>query len=70
MRAQGLRVELGDGSFRLKKAFETADKLALRIALLGEDEAAQGMVTVKEFRTGEQRKVGQGELYNLLSMNI
>ena len=36
----GLRVELGDGSFRLKKSFETADKLARKIVILGEDEAA------------------------------
>ncbi len=66
LRAAGLRIELGDGSFRVKKAFETADKLALRIALLGEDEVAQGMVTMKEFATGEQRKVGRGELAALL----
>ena len=40
LRAAGLRIELGDGSFRLKKSFETADKLARKIVILGEDEAA------------------------------
>ncbi len=62
LRAAGLRVELGDGGFRVKKSFELADKLAHRIALLGENEVAQGTVTVKEFATGEQRKLARGEL--------
>ncbi len=62
LRAAGLRVELGDGGARVKKAFETADKVAQHIALLGEDEVAQGTVTVKEFATGEQRKIARGEL--------
>ncbi len=62
LRAAGLRVELGDGSFRLKKSFEVADKLAGKIILLGEDEVASGMVTVKDFTTGEQTKVPRGEL--------
>ncbi len=62
LRAAGLRVELGDGAFRVKKSFETADKLARAIVLLGEDEVASGMLTVKSFATGEQKKVARGEL--------
>ena len=62
LRAAGLRVELGDGSFRLKKSFETADKLARRIVILGEDEAASGILTVKDFATGEQTKVPRADL--------
>jgi histidyl-tRNA synthetase len=62
LRAAGLRVELGDGSFRLKKSFEVADKLARRIVILGEDEAASGILTVKDFATGEQTKVPQADL--------
>ncbi len=57
LRRAGLRVEVGDGGFRLKKSFEAADKVARRIVLLGEDEVASGMVTVKDFRTGVQEKV-------------
>jgi len=30
----GLRIELGEGSFRLKKSFEAADKTARRIVIL------------------------------------
>jgi histidyl-tRNA synthetase len=35
LRRGGLRIELGDGSFRLKKSFEVADKVARAIVLLG-----------------------------------
>jgi histidyl-tRNA synthetase len=62
LRTAGLRVELGDGSFRLKKSFETADKLARSIVILGEDEAASGILTVKDFATGEQIKVPRADL--------
>ncbi len=61
LRAKGMRVELGDGSFRVKKSFETGDKLATRIVLLGEDEVASGMLTVKDFASGEQSKVSRAE---------
>jgi histidyl-tRNA synthetase len=57
LRRAGLSVEVGDGSFRLKKSFEAADKVARHIVILGEDEAASGIATVKTFATGEQIKV-------------
>ncbi len=62
LRAAGLRIELGDGSFRLKKSFETADKLARKIVILGEDELQSGILTVKDFATGEQTKVPRADL--------
>jgi histidyl-tRNA synthetase len=62
LRRAGLRVELGDGSFRLKKSFEAADKTARRIVILGEDELASGILTVKEFTTSTQTKVPRTEL--------
>jgi histidyl-tRNA synthetase len=58
----GLRIELGDGSFRLKKSFEAADKVARAIVLLGEDEVASGILTVKVFATGMQSKVARADL--------
>jgi histidyl-tRNA synthetase len=58
----GLRIELGDGSFRLKKSFEAADKVARTIVLLGEDEAQSGILTVKDFSSGVQSKVARDEL--------
>jgi len=62
LRRGGLRVELGDGAFRVKKSFETADKVARAIVLLGEDEAQSGILTVKDFATGVQSKVARAEL--------
>ncbi|MGA2167383.1 MAG: histidine--tRNA ligase [Terracidiphilus sp.] len=62
LRHAGLRVELGEGSFRLKKSFEVADKIARRIVILGEDEVNSGILTVKNFATGVQSKVPRDEL--------
>ncbi|MGA2906145.1 MAG: histidine--tRNA ligase, partial [Terracidiphilus sp.] len=62
LRKSGLRVELGDGSFRLKKSFEAADKAARRIVILGEDEHKSGILTVKDFTTGMQAKVPRKDL--------
>jgi histidyl-tRNA synthetase len=67
LRRAGLRIELGDGSFRLKKSFEAADKTARRIVILGEDELQSGILTVKTFATGMQTKVNRGELAAYLS---
>ena len=65
--AQGLWIELGEGSFRLKKSFEAADKTARQIIILGEDELQSGILTVKNFSTGVQTKVPRGELAVFLS---
>src|SRR5271170_557642 len=62
LRRAGLRIEVGDGSFRIKKSFETGNKLARNIVLLGEDEAQSGMLTVKNFASGEQTKVAREQL--------
>ena len=62
LRHQGLWIELGEGSFRLKKSFEAADKTARQIVILGEDELKSGILTVKNFSTGNQPKVPRAEL--------
>ncbi len=62
LRRAGLSVEVGDGSFRLKKSFEIADKLARRIVILGEDELSSGVLTVKDFSAGQQTKVPRADL--------
>jgi len=66
LRRAGLAVELGEGSFRLKKSFEAADKAARRIVILGEDELASGILTVKDFASGAQSKVPRAELAAML----
>ena len=67
LRHAGLWIELGEGSFRLKKSFEAADKCARQIVILGEDELRSGILTVKNFSTGIQTKVPRAELAVFLS---
>jgi histidyl-tRNA synthetase len=57
LRSHGLRVEVGDGTFRLKKSFEIAEKQAWKIVLLGEHELQSGRLRVKNFATREQRGI-------------
>jgi histidyl-tRNA synthetase len=61
-----LRVEVGDGSFRLKKSFEIGNKLAHKIVLLGEEERQSGIVTVKDFASGVQTKIPRDRLAEML----
>jgi histidyl-tRNA synthetase len=62
LRASGLSVEVGDGTFRLKKSFDAADRVARSIVILGEDEVSAKTATVKTFRTGDQAKVSFDDL--------
>ena len=62
LRRAGLRIELGDGSFRVRKSMEMADRVARSIVLLGEDELQSDVLTVKDFATAEQKKIPRAEL--------
>jgi histidyl-tRNA synthetase len=66
LRRAGLSVEVGDGSFRLKKSFEAADRAARHIVILGEDELATNTLTLKTFSTGVQTKMERASLANAL----
>ncbi|MGA7158960.1 MAG: histidine--tRNA ligase [Acidobacteriaceae bacterium] len=66
LRTAGLKVEVGDGTFKLRKSFDLADTVARNIILLGEDEAATNIYTIKTFATGEQVKVPRSELKAVL----
>jgi histidyl-tRNA synthetase len=57
LRSSGLTIEVGDGTFKLRKSFDTADTLARHIILLGEDELSSNILTVKTFATGIQSKI-------------
>ncbi len=57
LRSAGLSVEVGDATFRLKRSFALADAVARCIVILGEDELASGILTVKTFATGDQQKL-------------
>jgi histidyl-tRNA synthetase len=63
LRRQDLVVELGDGSFKLKKSFEAAAKLGARhVLFLGENEVLSNTFTLKNQETGEQISVPRAEL--------
>jgi histidyl-tRNA synthetase len=66
LRAAGLTIEVGDGSFKIGKSFTFADTLARHIVLLGEDEVTTNTATVKTFATGEQNRVERPALISLL----
>jgi histidyl-tRNA synthetase len=52
---------------RLSKQLEYATKKGVRkVVIIGEKELLEGNVTVRDMRTGEQIKVKQGDLINLL----
>ena len=70
LRAAGLSVEVGDGSFRLKKSFEFADALARHIVIVGEDELASNIFTVKNFASGEQTKIDRSLLDVMMRRDI
>lgn len=68
LRKEGLTIEVGDGSFKLRKSFDAADRVARHIMLLGEDEVATNSVTVKTFATGAQDKIPRETLLKVLRL--
>lgn len=68
LRRQGIAVDLGDGSFRIKKSFETAEKLGCRfVVIVGENEVKSGEFALKDIRSGEQDNVSRAKLAGRLS---
>lgn len=56
LRAQGIRVEVAEG--KLKKVFETANKLNARVALIcGENETAAGEISMKDMESQVQVQI-------------
>ncbi len=67
LRAAGLNVETQLEARKLAKQLQYADKAGIRfVAMRGEDEAARGVVSVKDLRRGEQFEVADAELANAL----
>jgi len=68
LRLQGIRVELGDESFRLKKSFETAEKLGIsKVVIVGENEVASDQFALKDLQSGEQEKVKRAQFIEKIS---
>jgi histidyl-tRNA synthetase len=71
LRSAGLRVELGDESFRLKKSFETTEKLGIqKVVIVGEDEVATDQFTLKDVKTGHQVKINRTKLTEALGAGV
>jgi histidyl-tRNA synthetase len=68
LRRHPLVVELGDESFRLKKSFETADKIGAQyILIVGENEVAANAFALKHLASGEQVTVPRADLVQHIS---
>lgn len=56
---------------KLGKQFKYADRAGIRFVLvLGEDELAKGVVTVKDLRREDQFEVARGELIKTLRVEL
>jgi histidyl-tRNA synthetase len=67
LRSEGLRVELPAEEMKFKKSLNLADRLGARHAIiLGEDELAAGVFTVKRLADSMQQKLGESELLTYL----
>ncbi len=67
LRRKGFAVEVGEGSFRIKRSFEVAERIAPLIAILGEEERETNSMKVKEFASGEQSNMTLEQLVTHLA---
>ncbi|KIL44519.1 histidine--tRNA ligase [Jeotgalibacillus soli] len=57
-RQQGLKVEMDYKSRKMKAQLKSADRLQAKyVAILGEDELAEGIILVKKMESGNQEKI-------------
>lgn len=63
LRQQGLNVAVDFGEKKLGDQIKTADKHKIPfVIVVGQDELASGMFTVKELATGNEQKLEKGQL--------
>ena len=66
-RAAGIRTELYPDASKMKKQMAYANAKGIRyVAMAGENEITQGMVTLKDMLTGEQQMVQASELLGVV----
>jgi histidyl-tRNA synthetase len=71
LRAAGICAEVQLEAKKIAKQFQYADRAGIRfMVLFGEDEAARGVVTVKDLRRQEQFEVPRAELAAALKVEI
>ena len=67
LRREGLRVQLYTEQKKFKAKMSYADRLGVPyVVFLGEDELAEGVLSVKDMRTGEQKKLSAAEAAALI----
>jgi histidyl-tRNA synthetase len=71
LRSGGINTEVQLEAKKLAKQFQYADRAGIRfMVLVGEDEAARGVVTVKDLRRQEQFEVAESELVAALKVEL
>jgi histidyl-tRNA synthetase len=71
LRAGGINTEVQLESRKLARQMQYADRAGVRfVVLAGEDEAARGVVTIKDMRRGEQFEVARAEMVSALRVEI
>ncbi len=67
VREAGIAAELYPDAMKMAKQFKYADDKGIPfVAIIGENEMKQGIVTVKEMKTGEQKAVKEEELLDAI----
>ena len=68
VREAGIAAELYPDAAKMAKQFKYADDKGIPfVAILGDNEIKQGLITVKDMKSGEQKAVKQSELTDLMS---
>ncbi len=68
VREAGIASELYPDTVKMAKQFKYADDKGIPfVAIIGENELKQGIVTVKDMRSGEQKAVKEDELLSVIS---
>ena len=71
LRAHGVRTQLYAEKKKFKAKLSYADKLGVPFAvLLGEDEIREGLLSLKDMRSGEQRKLSAEEAAAFIKSNL
>lgn len=67
VREAGIAAELYPDAVKMAKQFKYADDKSIPfVAIIGGNEMAQGTVTIKDMKSGEQREIPQTELINAI----
>ncbi len=68
LRAKGIRAEIFPEADKMKKQMNYANRKNIRyVALVGDSEISEGLVTLKDMESGEQKKMNSSDLVNMLS---